>query len=96
MATYSKNEHEIIGELHYIGAPIKITDTIRKQVIAIMLIQDKRVEYIPFEILNPDGELIGLSVGNKVLVRFRLKGNKHKQDHSKFFAYNQLIGISKI
>ncbi len=85
---------KVQGELFHIGDVEQITDKLRKQTIAVSVIDGQRIERIPFDIFNDS--ISNLRIGDKVQVTYKLKGKQHKTDPNKFFASNQLISINKI
>ena len=90
------NQHEQSGEIVFIGQPETITANLVKRVIAIQVPNGSRNEFIPFDFYNPTSVLDAYSVGNRVHITYKLKGNRSKTDPSRFFASNEALNIQKL
>lgn len=91
-----ENKHEQSGEIVYIGPTENITANLSKRTIAIQVPNGNRLEMIPFDFYNPTNVLDKFSVGNKVHISYKLKGNQSKNDKTKFFASCEGTNIQKL
>lgn len=91
-----KNQHEQSGEIVFIGPVESITANFSKRIVAIQVTNGNRNEFIPFEFGNPSDVLNSFTVGNKVHITYKLRGNRHKTDHTKFFAFNEATNMTKL
>lgn len=91
-----ENKHEQSGEIVFIGPQESITANLSKRTIAIQVPNGQRNEFIPFEFYNPTNVLDKFSVGNKVHITYKLKGNRSKTDQSRFFPSCEALNIQKL
>jgi len=90
------NQFDIQGEIFFLGQEEKISATFSKVTVVLKIENGTRIEYVPFDFLNPTNVFNGFKVGHHAHISFKLRGNRHKTDNTKFFPSNEGLSISKI
>ncbi len=92
------NQGECTGTIIFIGELDQITANFSKRMIALSYTdQGSTREHHPsFEFINPTKILDQFSVGMKVHITFKPRGNRHKTEKTRFFASLEGINITKL